>query len=192
MNNGINSKIYPNRRPLYLLVIVFVLPIVIAWLLVQSPETLRTGSLLNKGVLLQPPLDIKSEKGLKALQDIKLEPSEWGAILFSDSMCESECANALAKLIIIRDLLGHSGSRVKLAGLFRFPTDMTGLYQVTGGDIVKDLSSLLASRFSEEAVKNGIIFLDWRGQIVSYFKLDADPSDIKKDLKRLLRASKIK
>ena len=41
-------------------------------------------------------------------------------------------------------------------------------------------------------MSDGVVFLDWRGQIVSYFVIDADPANIKKDLKRLLRASKIK
>jgi hypothetical protein len=147
---------------------------------------------LNKGSLLQPPLNINLDSGLRGLQVVKLQPSGWSAILFSDSGCESECERAIANLMVIRDLLGHAGGRFKVIGLFDAVTKILGGDTVIDEDALKSLSSLLASRLSMDSVRNGIVFLDWRGQIVNYFRLDANPSDIQKDLKRLLRASKIK
>ena len=59
-------------------------------------------------------------------------------------------------------------------------------------NLAQQLAKLVKERGVVEPVSDGVVFLDWRGQIVSYFVIDADPANIKKDLKRLLRASKIK
>ena len=59
------------------------------------------------------------------------------------------------------------------------------------GEELGDSFARIFSRLAAEA-EHGIVFLDWRGQIMMYFEVDAPSGDIKKDVKRLLRASKIK
>jgi hypothetical protein len=161
-------------------------------MLVQSPQSVGLGPLLNKGFLLQPPLDIKSEIELEPLQTITLEPSEWGAILFTNGLCEAKCVKAVSNLAVIRDVLGHSGSRFKLIGLFESEKDISGFMHIRNTNLAQQLAKLVKERGVVEPVSDGVVFLDWRGQIVNYFVIDADPASIKKDLQRLLRASKIK
>ena len=192
MNKKPSRKNSASRWPLFLVIACFILPIVIAWMLVQSPQSVGLGPLLNKGLLLQPPLDIKSESELEPLQTITLEPSEWGAILFTNGLCEAKCLKAMSNLAVIRDVLGHSGSRFKLIGLFESEEDIPGFMHIRNTNLAQQLAKLVKERGVVEPVTDGVVFLDWRGQIVSYFVIDADPASIKKDLKRLLRASKIK
>ena len=192
MNKKSSCKNAVSRLPLFLVIACFTLPLVVAWMLVQSPQSVRLGPLLNKGFLLQPPLDIKSESELEPLQTIALEPSEWGAILFTNGLCEPKCLKTLSNLAVIRELLGHSGSRFKLIGLFESDEDIPGFSHIRNTNLAQQLAKLVKERGVVEPVSDGVVFLDWRGQIVSYFVIDADPADIKKDLKRLLRASKIK
>jgi len=192
MNKKSSRKNSASRWPLFLVIACFILPLVVAWMLVQSPQGAGLGPLLNKGFLLQPPLDIKSERELKPLQAITLEPSEWGAILFTNGLCEAKCLKAMSNLAVIRDVLGHSGSRFKLIGLFESEKDIPGFMYIRNNNLAQQLAKLVKERGVVGPVSDGVVFLDWRGQIVSYFVIDADPASIKKDLKRLLRASKIK
>jgi len=192
MNKKSSRKNSASRWPLFLVIACFILPLVVAWMLVQSPQSVGLGPLLNEGFLLQPPLDIKSESELKPLQAITLEPSEWGAILFTNGLCEAKCLKAMSNLAVIRDVLGHSGSRFKLIGLFESEKDIPGFMHIRNTNLAQQLAKLVKERGVVGPVSDGVVFLDWRGQIVSYFVIDADPASIKKDLKRLLRASKIK
>ncbi len=192
MNKKSSREHSASRWPLFLVIACFILPLVVAWMLVQSPQSVGLGPLLNKGFLLQPPLDIKSEIELEPLQTITLEPSEWGAILFTNGLCEAKCVKAVSNLAVIRDVLGHSGSRFKLIGLFESEKDISGFMHIRNTNLAQQLAKLVKERGVVEPVSDGVVFLDWRGQIVNYFVIDADPASIKKDLQRLLRASKIK
>ena len=192
MNKKSSREHSASRWPLFLVIACFILPLVVAWMLVQSPQSVGLGPLLNKGFLLQPPLDIKSEIELEPLQTITLEPSEWGAILFTNGLCEAKCVKAASNLAVIRDVLGHSGSRFKLIGLFESEKDISGFMHIRNTNLAQQLAKLVKERGVVEPVSDGVVFLDWRGQIVNYFVIDADPASIKKDLQRLLRASKIK
>ena len=192
MDKNLGRTKRASRWPLYLVIACCILPLVIAWMLVRSPQSLVSGPLLNKGFLLQPPLDIKSESELEPLQTIALEPSEWGAILVTNGLWEAKCLKTSSNLAVIRELLGHSGSRFKLIGLFESDEDIPGFLHIRNTNLAQQLAKLVKERGVVEPVNNGVVFLDWRGQIVSYFVIDADPANIKQDLKRLLRASKIK
>lgn len=192
MNKKSSRENSASRWPLFLVIACFILPLVVAWMLVQSPQSVGLGPLLNKGFLLQPPLDIKSEIELEPLQTITLEPSEWGAILFTNGLCEAKCLKAVSNLAVIRDVLGHSSSRFKLIGLFESEKDISGFMHIRNTNLAQQLAKLVKERGVVEPVSDGVVFLDWRGQIVNYFVIDADPASIKKDLQRLLRASKIK
>ncbi len=181
-----------SKLPMLLVIICFLLPLALAWMFVQSPQRLIFGPLLNEGFLLQPPLDITVEDDLEQLQAIELGPSEWSGIVFTKNGCDVNCLETVSKLGVVRDLLGHSGSRFKLVGLFESDNDLPGLFHIRDVNQAEQLAKLIQERGLTEPVSDGVVFLDWRGQIVSYFRMNADPSGIKKDLKRLLRASKIK
>ena len=167
MNKKSSCKNSVSRWPLFLVIACFTLPLVVAWMLVQSPQTVGLGPLLNKGFLLQPPIDIKSEIELKPLQTIALEPSEWGAILFTNGLCEAKCLKTLSNLAVIRELLGHSGSRFKLIGLFESGEDIPGFLHIRNTNLAQQLAKLVKERGVVEPVSDGVVFLNYvYGQVL--------------------------
>jgi hypothetical protein len=183
---GVSSS----RLTAFLVVTAFVAPILIAWWMVRTPSLLADIGLLNKGTLISPPIDIASSEGYHPLRELEMSPGEWTIFFFSDSICDGSCLKALNVLRTIRSLLGHSGTRVNVKGLF--PSENSDeLDHLNDSGTLKHLSSEVAARIGIPTVTSGFFFLDWRGQIVSYFSEDANPADIKKDIKRLLRGSKL-
>lgn len=172
---------------LLIVVAVFVAPILAAWWLahVAPPGDDR---LLNHGTLLRPPLDIRATDELAALRAIPLAPGEWAMIYFTPGSCAEACTQAVDMLERIRSLLSHDATRVRIAVV----TDTPSATAVPGA--VADASArarLAAAAPAGAAPGSGIVFLDWRGQLMLYFPDAAQPADIKDDLKRLLRGSKI-
>ena len=174
------------------LITVFVLPIILAWWLAVVRPPVGESKLLNHGTLIRPPIDIASNPAMRSLEKIELSPGEWAMVYVGGGPCEAACVAALNKLATIRAVLGQGAIRVRVAALVD-GSDGTvpGTVIVTDRQARSFLSGTLGSRLAAEA-EHGIVFLDWRGQIMMYFEVDASSGDIKKDVKRLLRASKIK
>ena len=174
------------------LVVVFVAPIVIAWWLVVARPPSESQGLLNHGTLIRPPLDVGSHPATQRLDHIELKPSEWAMMYVGPGRCEADCDLPLKKLASIRAVLGQGAIRVRIAALIDEAAE-----PAPGVDTVADratrsfVSATITARVAS-AHEQGIVFLDWRRQIMMYFDVDAPPGDIKKDIKRLLRASKIK
>ncbi len=184
------SGVFSSRLIGFLVVAAFVAPILMAWWMVRTPSLLSDMGLLNRGALVSPPIDIRLSERYGALRDLEIAPGEWAIVYFTDSRCEDNCLETLNLLSTIRILLGHSGTRVQINGLFA-SGNAEQLGYLNDSDALTSLSTELAVRTEIATVTSGIFFLDWRGQIVSYFPENADPADIKKDIKRLLRASKL-
>ena len=174
----------------FLVVTAFVAPILIAWWVVRTPSLLSDIGLLNRGSLISPPIDIAVSEGYGPLGELEMSPGEWAIVYFSDSRCDDSCLKTFNLLSTIRGLLGHSGTRVHINGLFASGNSQQ-LGYLNDSDALKLLSSEIAARTEFSRVTSGIFFADWRGQVVSYFPENANPADIKKDIKRLLRGSKV-
>ncbi|MGR8918613.1 MAG: hypothetical protein ACU85V_03265 [Gammaproteobacteria bacterium] len=183
----------PPRLTLLLVVAAFVAPILIAWwfAFVSPPES---SARLNRGVLIQPPLDARAERVLAPLGAIELGPGEWAMLAYTAGACGTDCNATLGMLRTIRQVLGHDGTRVRIAAL----ADEAGATDV--GDAVElivdaparaRVAAGVSAGGGPAAAASGVVFLDWRGQLMLYFADASQPGDIKKDLKRLLRGSKI-
>jgi hypothetical protein len=174
------------------LVGVFAVPIALAWWLaiVRPPST--SSVLLNYGILIQPPIDVRAQAETRALDLITLEPSEWALMYVGPGGCETTCEAVLNKLALIRSVLGQGATRVRIAALID-DAAAGGSTNVTVADQTarSSISATIKQRIPQ-AREQAIVFLDWRRQMMMYFDVDAPPGDIKKDIKRLLRASKIK
>ncbi len=182
----------PRAAPTILaLVAVFAVPMIAAWwLAVVRPPSTGQG-LLNHGTLIQPPVDVGAHPELQALDEIKLEPSEWAIVYVGPGPCAATCEAALNKLATIRTVLGQGATRVRIAALIDDTTDSAlRVVMIADRTARTFLSATLAER-GAGMQDRGIVFLDWRRQMMIVFDVDVPPGDIKKDIKRLLRASKI-
>ena len=177
-------------RIMVLLVVgVFVVPIGVAYWMVLAPPD--GGARINRGTLITPPVDIKADDSYTSLRQVQLEPGEWALVLVNAGDCDAECAASVNMLQSIDTVLGQATTRVRVALL----TD-AGESSASGVTTVADArargavsQSLLASG---AGTAGGVVFLDWRGQIMMHYPDTSAPGDIKHDLKRLLRASKIR
>ena len=180
------------RPTILALIAISVLPIVLAWWLAVVRPPLGEGKLLNHGALIRPPIDIAQTAETRPLEGIELAPGEWAMVYVGGGPCEAACEAVLSKLVTIRAVLGQGATRVRVAALVdaRAGT-VADVVLVTHREARSLVSTTLGARVAAGA-ERGIVFLDWRGQIMMYFEVDAPPGDIKKDIKRLLRASKIR
>lgn len=180
------------RRTLLLVVLAFVLPIGIAWWMALG-HLPHEQALLNHGTLLRPPLDIRSDARLAPLAGVALGPGEWALTYYAAGPCEAACAERLTLLTTLRSLLGHDGTRVKVVALVDGgAVDVPLVTPLVDAAARSRLAELIAPGLSAGGADSGIAFLDWRHQLMLHFPTDAPPGDVKADLKRLLKGSKIR
>ena len=174
------------------LIAVFTLPIALAWWLAVVRPPSSDAGLLNHGLLIRPPLDVAAHRETQALDHIQLQPSEWAMIYVGSGPCETVCEATMNKLATIRSVLGQGAIRVRLGALIDKPgTPLPNTMTVADESTRSFVTATIKARVSA-AHERGIVFMDWRRQVMMVFDADAPPGDIKKDIKRLLRASKIK
>ena len=113
----------------------FVVPIVVAWwfALIQPPD--NGAGMLNRGMLIAPPLDINADAAMTPLTTVPLEPGEWAMMNFSQNACDPVCEEALKKLATIHAVLGHDGALGEIRGLGSVsPLDATLRNQIHSAD----------------------------------------------------------
>lgn len=182
------------RLILGLIVLLFVGPILVAWLLTSGSVDWRSRGLVNQGQLLSPPFDLTpygAQPGFAPL--FKLHPSEWAIVYLEPTVCGDRCAKALDELLVIRELLGQGGVRATVHAIASGGVDAPR----HAGRVHTDQAAiaLLRTRMSTSAAHNripAIVLVDWRHQIMMRYAPRGESRAIQKDLKRLLRASAIR
>ena len=191
------KQIKTKRLMLSLLVAVFVLPILLAKIMVDSglAKTLPTG---KYGISIEPPFDLSSNKKLRPLAKNGLLPSEWLGLYFNVGSCEKVCREKVTALQSVKKVLGKDYDRFKV-GIFssqastsRGPGDLVTL--VGGISEVKELVKVLDNRINikeDQSPDNGVVLIDWRGYMMLYYP-ELDLNGFKKDISKLLRGSRIR
>ena len=182
------------RIILGLIVLLFVGPILVAWLLTSGSVDWRSRGLVNQGQLLSPPFDLTpygAQPGFAPL--FKLHPSEWAIVYLEPTVCGDRCAKALDELLVIRELLGQGGVRVTVHAIASGGVDAPRHAVRVHTD--PEAISLLRTRMTTSTAHNripAIVLVDWRHQIMMRYAPRGESRAIQKDLKRLLRASAIR
>lgn len=182
-----------NRFVLLLILGIFVGPIAVAWLYSSGRVTLPAAERVNRGILVEPPLDLTAEHERPGIAPLfRLQPSEWAVVLLTGGECEEQCARTLDDLLTLRELLGQGGVRVSthaIAGAAGAPGRHLGRVQ----EDRPALEFLTPRLFPDGAGELPVIVLvDWRHQLVMRYAAQGELSNIQRDLKRLLRASAIR
>lgn len=151
----------------------------------------------NRGNLLSPAIDLRATEAVDGLfETARLQPGEWVLTFIEDGPCGTECRQVLDKLLTIRSLLGYSGQRVRVIALSELESTLPLAANHTGHVLTDPAAhSALTERLVNATgtpLSALIVFIDWRRQLVVRYDRDAAPEDLKKDLKKLLRASQIR
>jgi hypothetical protein len=183
------------RLQFILLAVVFLGPLAVAMYLYYGVEDWRPPGQTNHGSLIQPVV-VLPEAPIDTLSGESTSPEvlrhHWTLMYVNPDPCGETCRQEIIKLRQIRLALGAEADRVErvyLAGAEPPPADwlertQTGLVSAA----LDDNPALAAALPAPDAA---IYFVDPLGNLMMRFPADADPEDIKKDLKKLLKISRI-
>ena len=197
-NNAAEPSKMRSRFALVGLTMIFVAPILIAALYTSGYLQMPTFVPTNRGELISPPVDLRELPSVQPLFDrAALGAGEWMLLFLAPKDWEAVCESTLERLSTIRSLLGYSGQRVRILGLLNIAQSAATSNSQYAAKLIPDpaVHSALVDAFRTQEPDVSlpqIVFIDWRKQLVLRFDSGAESGDIKKDLKKLLRASKIR
>jgi cytochrome oxidase Cu insertion factor (SCO1/SenC/PrrC family) len=202
-----NDNEKPSREGRWVMVALlalFLVGLVVSSLLVET--RVRMGATRNYGELVEParPID---DVLLKDLAGIPIRFSalkdKWTLIYFGSAECLKPCTDNLYKMRQMTAAQGPDAVRVQRVFVVTDPTaldllrytlvEYPGTKVLLGApDTVRELASQFAlSAGSALQGLNRIYVVDPLGNFMMSYPADADPSRMNKDLRQLLRASRI-
>jgi hypothetical protein len=187
-----------SRQQLTLLGIfaLFLGPVLLVMLMRSSWWQYQPAGLKNQGHLVQPPVQL-------SLEQIDDMDGKWLILYVLDQPCDQGCIENVTALRQIHRAAGRNGKHLGVALLgntttdselrasleaiypeFRFPLDSGNTAPETLRNINMDLA-----RDKADPDNIHTYILDPMRNVILAYQTDADPSDIHKDLKRLLKWS---
>jgi cytochrome oxidase Cu insertion factor (SCO1/SenC/PrrC family) len=193
-----------SRRKILLLAALFTLPVIIAYALYFSGW--RPAATGNHGELVQPVRPI-ADAALTRLDGGPMRFRElhgkWTLITFSAAECLKPCERNLHNMRQVIAAQGDKAGRVQsmlvvtdsqALDLLRYAVkDYPGMHAIVGppaavAELVRQFTLPAGSPLDN---LNRIYVVDPLGNFMMSYPADADPNGIRKDLARLLRASRI-
>ena len=188
------------RMMILLVALISVVPFGLAWYYARHPELIQRTS--NYGALIRPPRPLDYAQLLPLAARPAPPPAElqgrWVLLQVAIGPCREGCANSLYKTHQVRLMLNQDLPRVKRLLLLSPPTPSGETLALLGRD-----DSLLAAGTPEpllqtltEAIGKPpdpgmVLLLDPRAHLILKYDEGFDPYKMLKDIKHLLRASRI-
>ncbi len=185
-----------------LIVSIGVLPMIMAWYLVNHPGLM--GKPGNHGTLIDPPRQVSyllfqplSELPSRPLQEIQ---GRWVLIHIIPQTCAQACKEALANTYKLHLLLNKDIPRVRRLAIWS-DAALPAMETLSLVDKDKDLyfatvSSSFLEQLRQEIAKvpwrgDQVILMDPLGNLMMWYDSNFNPYGLYHDLQRLLRASRI-
>lgn len=203
MSNPKRRQIVRNRLTLVSIALVVALPAVLSFLLYTSGW--RPSSSGNYGELVEPPRAIKNLE-FQTLDGNRLRVSDlskrWAFVYFVADGCGAACEHSLYKMRQVRLTQGENAKRLQrvlVVDNVAVEELRTQLREYPGMVVITGPRENVRTLFEEFALPTGtpfdgpgrIYLLDPAGRLMMSYPADADPSGMRKDLKRLLKVSQI-
>lgn len=179
-----------NRKPLILFCLVFLLPVLLAWMALQS-NWFNKGA-TNRGELLSPVVEMPDL--------LRGDTPVWRLVYVLPETCDQVCQNAIYSLNQVWQASGREKDRViptVLATAKSDPNALNSLQQEEQFSILRTESEHLTNVFKNQSV-NGIFIADTLGNIILRYSLSGEQQqavmqsrDILADLRKLLKLSRI-
>ena len=202
MNEQNNLK--KNRMTLLLVALLFCAPFAASWWFLNFTDIVEQGSKSNHGDLIIPPRPLPDLVLIDPLSDNRSGRlhGKWNLFYIARERCDQACKNNLYRMRQLRLTTGKDDLRIQRVLLVVQANHLIpaqtfagyeGQWLVATDDI--DVNELLTNfRLSESehpASMQRIYIVDPLGNLMMSYPPDADPSGIIKDLKKLLKHSKI-
>ena len=195
-----------SRQGLVLLLLIFLAPTFVAWVMHNSGEGgWQPEGQTNKGTLVHParPLSMPAElrAGDVALNDYL--QGKWTLLYIGDADCDDVCNTNLYHMRQVHTLQNEHMRRVQRLFLLRsetIPESLASLLEqeystMTVTRITAEQAQQIAPDFLIDGVAmqgaERIYIIDPLGNLMMYYPPGADPGGMHKDLKKLLKYSKI-
>lgn len=196
-----------HRTALVLIVALFVISPVVAWLIHSGVIDVGFESThgKNKGELVHParPLQgftLKDGQGKLVTENDLL--GLWTMVEFAANPCIDDCMKNIYKMRQIRLALGKDAHRVQRVVITEQPDHMAKLMQDNPGTrlflLTSDRSAPLLKKFPDysegdiSSIGQRIYIVDPLGNLMMRYPPNVDASDVLKDLRQLLKATWIR
>ncbi|MBL1142211.1 MAG: hypothetical protein HND53_09300 [Proteobacteria bacterium] len=200
MNEEIKKN---NRLTIILVVALFVGPLVLSWAVFNYTDFLEIRGTSNKGKLIEPPRPLDDLALIDPFNDNRNDSlyGKWNITYVTD-ICDKVCMDNVYRMRQIHIAMDKHSLRVQrvllLAGHSAYDVkellvDFKG-QQIIDKDMIniKDLLNKFRLNDSDSPLEaNRIYIIDPLGNLMMSYKSNANPRDIYKDLKKLLRGSRI-
>lgn len=194
----------PSRRKavvtIALIGLAFLLPLIAAWLWRPSGDTVNYGTLIRPARPLQPfeMTDLEgNHAGLDALR------GRWTLLYVGGAECGEQCRRNLYKIERVRLAQGKNMERVQ--SLYLAPASIGSRavadslveyrgvfgYRVSRTELAAMAPGLDSGAAGEQRARERVYVVDPLGNLMMFYSPDADPTGMKQDLERLLKASQI-
>jgi hypothetical protein len=195
-----------SKQAFVVLALIFLAPGFVAWVMHHTGEQgWRPEGMTNQGKLVHPARPLTMPADLMAVDrplNVFLQ-GLWTLVYIGDSDCDAVCNENLYKMRQIRTAQNENMNRVQM------------LYLMTGERMSDSLAQLLETDYTNltvvpvSAAQAGAIapffligdtemqqaervyFVDPLGNLMMYYEADADPSGMLRDLRKLLKFSRI-
>ncbi|QYK01524.1 hypothetical protein [Shewanella psychrotolerans] len=179
-----NSLKPKGAKPLLMLLLVFVLPVVVAKLVLSM--NLYHGGATNKGQLLTP------DTSYSSLAMENPQPKSWQIIYLLPSQCDNTCLDRLYILHQSHIALGRDQNRVKTIILLQPSSDLEALAQF------KFDTANISQQLAEMMLEQELIIVDPLGSLVMRYKQVNDKQEqillgkaMVADLRKMLKLSRV-
>ena len=190
-----------NRKRLTLiaLMVLFLSPVIAAWL--WTPDTFR-----NRGKLIDPPRPLVNVPMISpdgSHVDLATFFGRWTYVFFVEAGCDESCKQLADAVERVRLSQGKNEKRVRLMVVTLSPDALSSLDEmrlimpktivlgVSASEQEQLLPQFMPNK-GESVLQSGSVFLvDPMGNLMMSYPATADPTDLRKDISRLLRASRI-
>jgi len=198
---GINS-----RQSFVLLALLFLAPLLIAWLMMSGGKGLIPKGTTNHGMLVQPVRLLELPAAIRTADDGVLPADylrgKWTLIYMGDADCNDTCVQNLYKMRQVRFAQNENIKRVQRLFLLTDtgipPALGTTLKNYSGMDVtllspvqVEAVAAQLQIDATDVRGAERVYLVDPRGYLMMYYPPDAAPKGMLKDLKKLLKYSQI-
>ena len=194
------------RQSFVLLLLLFLAPVLIAWLMLYGGGGLIPEGSTSHGTLVEPPrmIDLPADIGTRtglALPAGYLK-GKWTLVYIGDAQCDDACQQNIYKMRQVRLAQNENIRRVQRLFLLTGPEFTQDLGRALENYPNMDVALLSAEqadtiatqfRVDEAAATTAerVYLVDPLGYLMMYYAPDADPKGMLKDLKKLLKFSRI-
>ena len=192
-----------NKITIIMLVVMFVSPLLLSWFVFNHTDYLAMRGTSNKGDLIEPTKPLGDLALIDPFNDERQDSlyEKW-SLVYVSRVCEEQCMKNVYTIRQIHTMMDKHSLRVQKVLLLKdqIPaelkeelTDYVGQQFINNEliDVDNLINNFKLSESDDPLEANRIYIVDPLGNLMMKFEPDSNPKDIYKDLKKLLRGSRI-